>query len=157
MGASDIIFGAAFLLLSAFFFILTFGFPHLTVALSPVVFPRFVTTCLFLLSSILMIQGVRKRLAGGDPAGPGEQRRVRLDRPFTSRFLLLAAAAFLYIWLLEPVGYVIATPLCIAAAMLIFGERRWLRIVLVAALGTAVLYAFFRMVFRVPLPRSFIW
>lgn len=154
---SDIIFSTFFLLLSAFFFILTFGFPHLTVALSPVVFPRFVTICLFILSSILMAQGVRRRRAAVRRGVPAEKKQGWLDRPFIARFLLLAAVVLLYIGLLELLGYLIATPLCIAAAMLIFGERRWLRIVLVAALSTVVLYALFRMVFRVPLPRSFIW
>jgi len=157
MGASDIVFSAILLLLSVLFFALTFSFPKLTIALSPVVFPRFVTACLFIFSSILMVQGIRKRMADRTKEEPEKRVRGRLDRPFTVRFLLLAADVLLYVWLLEPIGYVIATPLCIAGVMLIFGDRRWYRIAPVAVLSTVVLYAFFRGVFRVPLPRSFIW
>jgi putative tricarboxylic transport membrane protein len=153
MGMSEILWGSFFALLSALFFAQSFRFPEQTIALSPAVYPRFVTVCLFLLSSLLVGQGVRKRLSGSGarPAGP------RVDRTYVVRFALLAAAAFLYTRLLPSAGYLVATPLFVAAAMLLFGERKWYRVVLVSILTTAVLYGVFRMVFRVPLPRFSWW
>ncbi len=152
MLASEIVFGAVFMLLSIFFFAMTFSFPEITIALSPTVFPRFVTVCLFLLSLLLLVQGIGKQR---------KQHPVKLpqqiDRAYLLRFILLTAAGFLYTRIIRYTGYIAATPLFIAAAMLVFSERKWYRIVLVSAGTTAVLYLVFRMVFRVPLPRFALW
>ena len=148
MGMSEIVFGAILLSLSVIFFALTFTFPSTTIALSPTVFPRFVTVCMFILSALLLGQGIQKRR---QHSGPGPERER--DRVFIRRFLLMALSGFLYTRLIRFSGYLVATPLLIAASMLIFGERKWYRIVLVAGITTGILYWLFRMIFRVPLPR----
>ena len=140
------------MLLSIFFFAMTFTFPEITIALSPTVFPRFVTVCLIVLSSLLLIQGIRKQRKQ-QPA----KRREKIERPYLLRFILLAAAGFLYTRLIRYTGYVVATPPFIAAAMLVFAEKKWYRIILISVGTTAVLYLVFRMVFRVPLPRFELW
>ncbi len=155
MGASDIYLGLFFGALSIGLYALTLGFPHLTVALSPAVFPRFVSVCLFILSAILTVSGFRKR--GAVTREGKDKRKVCLDLPFVRRFVMLAVVSFVYLLLLEPIGYVLATPLCVAAAMLIFGEQRWPRVLIVSIAGTVVLYTVFRILFRVPLPRSPLW
>lgn len=156
MGRRDLIIGAVLAAVSALVFALTFGFPHLTVALSPTVFPRFVSGGLFVLSAILMAQGARCCVVGG-AAGIEKAALPRPKWSFVLRFALTVADALLYVAILEPIGYLLATPIFIAGVMLIFGERRWYRIVLASVLAAVVLYALFRTVFRVPLPRSFIW
>lgn len=152
MLANEIIFGAVFMLMSIFFFAMTFTFPEITIALSPKVFPRFVTICLFLLSSLLLAQGIAKQRKA-QPTRPA----VKLDRSYLLRFVLIAAAGFFYTRIIGYAGYIAATPPFIAAAMLVFAERKWYRIVLVSIGTTAVLYVVFRMVFRVPLPRFGLW
>ena len=152
MGVTEIVFGSIFLSLSVFFFALTFQFPEVTIALSPTVFPRFVTVSLAFLSLVLLAQGILKRLHGG-----GEKRRDKVDRPYAIRFVLLATMGFVYTLILESTGYILATPLFIAGTMLVFNEKKWHRIVLVPILTTALLYAVFRMIFRVPLPRFPLW
>ena len=152
MIASEIVFGALFMLLSVFLFAMTFTFPEITIALSPTVFPRFVTVCLFVLSSLLLVQGIGKQRK----ERPAKQRE-KIDRAYLLRFILLAAAGLLYTRIIRYTGYVVATPLFVAAAMLVFAERKWYRIVLISAGTTAVLYLVFRMVFRVPLPRFGLW
>ena len=152
MVASEIIFGAAFMLLSIFFFAMTFLFPEITIALSPTVFPRFVTVCLFLLSSLLLIQGIGKQRKQHP-----EKPRAKIDRAYLMRFIALAGAGFIYTRIIRYTGYIVATPLFIAAAMVIFAEKKWYRIVLISTGVTAVLYLVFRMIFRVPLPRFGLW
>lgn len=152
MIADEIVLGAIFMLLSIFFFAMTFRFPELTIALSPKVFPRFVTVCLFLLSSLLLAQGIRKQVTG-----QVEKRKGQVDRAYLFRFILFAAVAFLYTRIIRYTGYIVATPLFIAGIMLIFAEKKWYRIVLVSTLTTAILYSVFRMIFRVPLPRFSLW
>jgi putative tricarboxylic transport membrane protein len=156
MGRRDLAIGAALAALSALVFALTFGFPHLTIALSPTVFPRFVSGGLFVLSAILMAQGARRRVVGGAAV----LEKAALPRPkwaFVLRFVLTVADALLYVAILEPAGYLLATPVFLSRVMLIFGERRWYRIALVSVVASAALYALFRTVFRVPLPRSLLW
>jgi putative tricarboxylic transport membrane protein len=148
--ANEIVFGAVFMLLSIFIFSMTFAFPEITIALSPKVFPRFVSVCLFLLSSLLLGQGIRKQLAG-------QKRQAKVEIAYVVRFILLAAAGFLYTRIVRHTGYLVATPLFIAAAMVVFAEKKWYRIVFIPVATTVVLYAVFRMVFRVPLPRFGLW
>ncbi len=163
MGVSEIVFAVVFMCLAGMFFLLTFTFPPQSIALSPTVFPRFVTACLFVLALMLLVQGVRKRRAARaakrEPAeGQGGVRAARrVDRPFVIRFVILGGAGFLYVQGIGLLGYLAATPLFVAAAMLIFGERKWYRIVPVAVVTTVTLYVVFRTVFRVPLPRFQLW
>jgi hypothetical protein len=153
MGRTDIIYSVILLMLSAGTYALTFSFPRITVALSPTVFPRFVAGGMFVLSLILLVQGISRQVKG---AG-GAHAQAAADRSFVVRFILLFADAAAYVLLLGPVGYIVATPLCIAVAMLLFGDRTWYRILVTSLLCTVVMYAVFRVLFRVPLPRSFFW
>jgi putative tricarboxylic transport membrane protein len=169
---SEIVFGVIFALLSLFFFLLTFRFPELTIALSPTVFPRFVTVGLFILSMLLLVQGLRKhrraRRERMQTEGAGTEEAIarratarrataRIDRAFALRFAVMAALALLYSQVVALTGYLVATPPFVAGAMLLFGERKWYRVVLVSVVTTAILYGVFRMVFRVPLPRFSLW
>jgi putative tricarboxylic transport membrane protein len=153
MGTSDILVSVILLALSAAFFAATFSFPKLTVALSPTVFPRFVTVGLFFLSALLLIQGLSRRPGRRGGTAPVSAPK----RPFALRFLLLAAGVLLYVLALEPAGYLLVTPPFLVGAMLLFGERKWHRLLAVSVLSTVILSGLFRMVFRVPLPRSPLW
>ncbi len=65
----------------------------------------------------------------------------------------MAVLGFLYTEIIDSLGYLITTGLFLAGSVLIFMERR-LRVILpVAVIGAGVLYAVFRMLFKVPLPR----
>ena len=152
MIANEIIFGAVFMIVSVFCFCMTFRFPDLRIALSPTVFPRFVTVSLFILSSLLLAQGIRKQVKSR-----GERQKIQIDRAYLIRFVLLGATGLLYTRIIRITGYIVATPLFIAGSMLIFNERKWHRIVLISVVTTAILYSVFRMIFRVPLPRFSLW
>ena len=152
MIASEVIFGAAFMLVSAFCFIMTFRFPEIKIALSPTVFPRFVTISLFILSSILLVQGIKKQVKSR-----GKRQKMQIDRAYLIRFVLLCAVGFLYTRIIRITGYVVATPVFIAGTILVFNEKKWYRIILISVVTTAVLYSVFRIVFRVPLPRFTLW
>jgi putative tricarboxylic transport membrane protein len=152
MIASEVIFGAVFMLISAFCFCMTFRFPEIKIALSPTVFPRFVTISLFILSSMLFAQGIKKQVKGR-----GKRLKIKIDRAYLVRFVLLGAVGLLYTRIIRLTGYVVATPLFIAGSMLIFNEKKWYRIVLISVVTTVILYSVFRRVFRVPLPRFTLW
>lgn len=148
MIANEIIFGVIFIIVSIFLFLMTFRFPDIKIALSPAVFPRFVTITLFIISSILLAQGIKKQVKGWD-----KKQKIKTEKSYFIRFILLFATGFIYTRFISITGYIVATPVFIAATMLIFDEKKIHRIVLFSIVVTAVLYTVFRIFFRIPLPR----
>jgi hypothetical protein len=148
MGKTEIYFGIVLMLLSMLFFGLTFRFPEQTLAIAPSLFPRVISAGLFIAAAVLTIQGVRGMSAGKK----GKPAKITFDITLAN-LLAMLGISFIYTRILETVGYVAATPLFIAGAMVFFNEKRWKWIVIVSVATTVILYFLFRMIFRVPLPR----
>ena len=146
MAKRDIYFAVGLMALAALFFGLTYYFPRQTLAMSPRLFPRVICLALFSLSGVLFFQAFCQRRTVSETREDkwGIQGR---------RFGLLIIMAFVYTRVLEDAGYLVATPPLIAGVMILFNEKRWIRIAAVSIITTALLYILFRMVFRVPLPR----
>jgi len=152
MGKREIIIGVCLMILSVVFYALTYQFPEQTLAFSPKIFPRFVSICLFIISAILVVQGiqtVRKSSREGKPGLTG----LTMSKAFFIRLCLGILIGYAYTRLLPVTGYLVATPPFIAGIMLIFLEKRWLKIVATSIITTGMLYILFRIIFRVPLPR----
>jgi len=149
VGKKEILFGVLLMIVSITVFALTFRFPHQTIALPPTAFPRFVSTCLFILATILLIQGIL-----GAKHNPGQNKTAyKFDKKFLLRLVSMLVLAFAYTRILPLTGYVITTPPFVAGTMLLFNEKRWLWIATVSLITSALLYVLFRMIFKVPLPR----
>ncbi|MGB9701002.1 MAG: tripartite tricarboxylate transporter TctB family protein [Thermodesulfobacteriota bacterium] len=141
----DIYIGLALMTLSAVFFGLTFQFPKQTLAMPPTLFPRIICLGLFIMATILFWQGWKKRTLRSE---------IVKESAFPwGRFLAMIILAFVYTRVLELVSYILATPFLIAGLMIIFYEKRWLRITTVSLTATFVIYIIFRIFFKVPLPR----
>lgn len=152
MGRIDIVYGVVLGALSLLFFMETLSAPASRGGINPRTFPLIVILSLFGLSVVLGIQGLLRSLRERNPQPP------TLPRGRTAgKLAALAAAGAAYILILEPVGYILATPVLIAATMILFGERRPIRIAILSLAASAALYFLFRGVFRVPLPRSILW
>jgi putative tricarboxylic transport membrane protein len=153
MGKIEIIIGLILMILSAVFYVLTYQFPLQTLAFSPRIFPRFVSVCLFVISSVLVIQGIMAVRESSQEQEPKLTIVQALDKAFLVRLFLGILIGYAYTRLLPITGYVVATPPFIAGIMLIFNEKRWLKIVATSIITTSLLYVLFRIIFRVPLPR----
>ena len=149
MGKTEIIIGIFLMILSFAFYTLTYQFPEQTLAFSPKIFPRFVGVCLFIISSVLVIQGITAVRRGSQEEKP----KPTIDKAFLIRLFLAILIGYAYTRLLPITGYVVATPPFIAGIMLVFNEKRWLKIVVTSIITTSLLYILFRIIFRVPLPR----
>ena len=149
MGKKEIFLSIVSILISITIFILTYQFPKQTVALSPTAFPRFISVCLFILSIILLIQGI----AGAKKGSEKKNVKSTTYNVFTFKLLFMMLLAFFYIRILPMAGYIVATPPLIAGNMLLFNEKRWFWLIAVSILTTVLLYVLFRMVFKIPLPR----
>ena len=101
-------------------------------SLSPRVYPRAVFTCILICGAIILGRTLFKMfLSKKDSA-------AELDRMIDMHFLTL-----IYIFALRAFGFLFTTPVFLFLAMLLFGERKWLRMVIISIVGTAVLYLFF--------------
>lgn len=65
-----------------------------------------------------------------------------------SLFVLLAA----YVLLLEPLGFILTTPICSSGILLVMGERKPVRLVLIPVVLVIALYVSFKIGLRIPLP-----
>jgi len=149
MGKKEILLSIIFMIISITIYILTYQFPKQTVALSPAVFPRFVSACLFIISLTLLIQGI----AGIKKDSEQKKVKLTLNKAFIIRLLLMTFLAFFYTRILTIVGYVVATPPFVAGTMLLFNEKKWFLIVTVSIVTAVLFYILFRIVFKIPLPR----
>jgi len=153
MGKTEIIIGAFLMILSVAFYALSFQFPEQTLAFSPKIFPRFVSICLFIISAVLVIQGVTAVRRRSEEMAPKPITEKALPKTFFIRLVLGILIGYAYTQLLSVTGYIVATPPFIAGIMLVFNEKRWLKIASTSVITTCLLYILFRIAFRVPLPR----
>ncbi len=160
------LYGVLTALLAVAFFQYTFSFPSEQRGLDPRVYPRFISICFFALSVGLIITGIKawrreiREVQGkqnlttsGVQGGSEEPFLTPAKKRIGSMFLV----ALGYVAIIDTVGYLVATPPFLAGSMVLFGERRVWRILIVSIVSTAILFWLFRMIFRVPLPVSSLW
>jgi putative tricarboxylic transport membrane protein len=89
-----------------------------------------------------------KPLSTGVPEGDGEARGALAPRPLLGAIGLTGA----YLAVLEPAGYLLATPPYLAALLLVQGRVTTRAFVLTVLCLPVGLYALFAVIMRVPLP-----
>ena len=156
MGRIDIICGLLAGAVSLLFYIGTLSFPDMSIGINPRAYPLVIIVASLALSGLLVAQGAMKMRR---EKGTAEVATAKtLPRGRTAWYLVALAAGMLaYALSMEDLGYIIVTPFLTALTMWLFGERKPFKIIFVSVLVAIVLYWIFRSVFRVPLPRSFIW
>ncbi|HQZ45752.1 MAG TPA: tripartite tricarboxylate transporter TctB family protein [Usitatibacteraceae bacterium] len=103
----------------------------------PGVMPRIVGTVLLLLGAMLL----REALTGGFH-GVDEEAEVRIPMDWKA-FAWITAGIFLYGFLVERAGFIIASTLLFAAVARSFASRRWLSNLLVGLALGAFIFAVF--------------
>ena len=112
--------------------------------IGPGQYPRVVGLGLFILGGILAVLG---RQEGSPPV------KDLYPAGSLKRVCVLAAVTFIYIKLLEHLGFVLLTPVFLVCVMLLFGERK-LYVSIPISLGVTLgIYYVFHDVFHVLLPR----
>ncbi|MCX7786673.1 MAG: tripartite tricarboxylate transporter TctB family protein [Spirochaetes bacterium] len=164
MSKLNVLYGSITGLIAVAFFLYTFSFPSEQRGLDPRLYPRFISICFFALSVGLIITGVQawrkeRKPAGEKPeqASIGPAGKKFFLSPTKKRIGWMFLVALGYVAIIDTVGYLVATPPFLAGSMVLFGEKRVLRILLVSVISTAILFWLFRIIFRVPLPVSSLW
>ena len=114
----------------------------------------FIMLALFIINSITDFFEVRRdwvaKSAEGNKSFPLDWKALA-DGP-AKRIACIFGILILYVLLLEPVGFVLTTFVGSALILFLMEERSWLRLLIISASLTAVLYVAFKTGLRIPLP-----
>jgi hypothetical protein len=121
--------------------------PEVTRGLGPGDYPRVVLKGILVLGTILAATSVYHLRKSENPNvkkfEKGEFRQV----------VILVICIALYTALVRFFGFIILTPLFMFMMMLIFGLRKWVRMIVISVITTAVTYYLFNNLLLVLLPR----
>jgi hypothetical protein len=146
---ANLLLGALFAFFGGWYLWLTTGGPYRHLPHDPGIMfvPRVLACGLIFLSVLLILQQIVPRLPRPEEAPP--DRLVSREWFQTIGLFGLTVA---YTALLPRLGFLIATPIYLIAAMFLSGAHRGVRIGVTAVVVTAVIYASFVYFFRVSLP-----
>ena len=130
--------------LSVIVFILTLDMAKVPLGIGPGDYPRVIAVGLFILGGIQVIQGWRK----GSPPLKDLYPPETLKRVFG-----LVLMTFIYVQLLGRIGFLYLTPFFMFGAMYYFGMRRTVTSSIISVTMTVAIYAVYKIVYHVPLPR----
>ena len=110
-------------------------------------FPKFVAVCLGLSAAAVSIRAMLRMKKG-------EKDTPKLKKEELISAGLLAVSFLLYVLTIRFLGYLIATPLFFIIFMLIYGERKWLRMIITSVVFSVAVFFLFEKVFYILLPHG---
>lgn len=120
--------------------------------LTPRFFPKFIIVSMAILAGFMLIKSyLRPNMTPEVPAGAQPKLLLLIN------VLIILIVGFLYIYLLDWVGYIISSPLILAFYLWYFGVRSWIKIGLSSFIVTGVLYYFFGSILHVLIPSGTIF
>ena len=148
MKKANIVCGLVGMSFSAFAFIRTLSFRQFPlVPIGPEFFPRHMAIGLFVCSAVLVIQSLVKKNKKNEKAPTISPFDKGMQRLFVGIAIIIA-----YALLWEPLGFLIATPLAMAALMLLLGYRRYIMIAVFSLGTTLVIFGAFSFFLNVFMP-----
>ena len=112
-------------------------------------------TMLGVLTILLLVIHILSLLRKRNEPGALTLTKWSLKEVVTSKLFLGALCLFVYISLLEYIGFLIATPLFILSYPTLLGQQSWRVKMAAMVLATLALYFLFSAVLQVPLPRGY--
>lgn len=148
MKINDAVFGAVLLVLGLALLLHVQSFPRIPGQnVGPALFPGSVAAALVVCALLLIVSGVRSRAQDPWFVGLPWMRSTR----HAWAFIAVIGSTIAYILLADSVGFLIVAPLVLFAMFVAFGVGRGTAVI-VAVVGTLVIwYAFYKLL-RVPLP-----
>ena len=147
MGKTDIFVGISMLAFSMTAYIFTLPFPggeSVADGLGPAFFPRLVIICMLLIGMIILLQG----LFTLKDAVHLDLRISDLKSPTLLLIITFGYAISMYF-----LGFFSATPVFLMGAMIIW-RVSWHKSIFIALGLTIILYVFFKLILRIPLPKG---
>jgi putative tricarboxylic transport membrane protein len=143
MKKADILVALILIPISLYVFYESGKWPKEALIGAPTLIPWGVAMCLLCAAGILLVRALSgKALALADRLAGAE--RVRIVGA-----ALLAGA---YVFIVTRLGFIMTTFLFLSSFGLVLGERRWLKLILFAAVTPVAIYLIFSTILNVPLP-----
>jgi putative tricarboxylic transport membrane protein len=156
---SDIVVALIVILLSVAVFLYTYTFPETHRSVGVASFPRLLTAIMAALAGMLLHQTWRRRpaaesTADGAAAGGGsiDSAEPIWDRAVLTRVGIVSLMIAGYVALVQTLGFVLTSVIFLSTTIRYFGERRPVRLLLVAITVTAAVYLLFGVLAGVPFP-----
>ena len=140
---ADFVAGVLFLVLAVVFYLLSDQLQTVKLGIGPAGFPKFVSVFMGILGAVMTATSLR----GGFPKPKGK---------INPRPALLVTATivlcFVYVKLVQTVGFVYLTPVFLFLLMLLFGNKRYVLSTVISIVTTVCVWLLFTKVFMIFLP-----
>lgn len=127
---------------------LAWQLPHrtsITIMAGPGTFPVIILVILIIFSGLLAVMEFKKIKAGAVES-------LGFEKGDLKRILMITIAAFLYLMIINTVGYIVATTSLIAVLFWLFRFRNKVAFVVLAIAFPLLLFFVFRVFLNIPLP-----
>ena len=140
---SELVIGLACIALGVAVFIAAGSLQTVKLGIGPAGMPRFVAV-------LLMVLGLAQTVTAVSTGVKAPEFNV--DKKAAGLFAAAIAMSVAYVLLVETLGFIILTPLLLIGLMFLFGERNFVKMLLIAAVTTACIWLLFTKVFMIFLP-----
>ena len=140
---SELMIGLACIALGVAVFIAAGSLQTVKLGIGPAGMPRFVAV-------LLMVLGLAQTVTAVSTGVKAPEFKV--DKKAAGLFAAAVAMSVAYVLLVETFGFIILTPLLLIGLMFLFGERNFVKMLLIAAVVTACIWLLFTKVFMIFLP-----
>ena len=140
---SELVIGLACMALGIAVFIAAGNLQTVRLGIGPAGFPKFISIVLGVLGLAQTIMALSSGVKAPE---------FNIDKKAASLFIAAVAMSFAYVLLVDMIGFLIMTPLLLLGLMYLFGERRIVKMLIIAAVTTACIWLLFTEVFMIFLP-----
>ena len=147
----DFFIGVFMVVFSTVMYIVADKFPAAEKGLGAGDWPKLILSVLFVLGLIqsgYSFYRYRKEVRQG-----GETKQSKYEKKELLHVFILFLCVVAYIKLVGLLGFILLTPFFLFALMFIFGMRKWIKMVIISVVSTAVTYLIFNTLLLVQLPR----
>lgn len=140
---SELVIGIACVALGVAVYIAAGNLQQVKLGIGPGGFPKFIAVVLVLLGAV---QTVTTLISGVNAP------KFDVDKRATALFIAAVALAIAYVMLVTQLGFILLTPILLVAYMYLFGERNWIKMIVIAIITTVCIWLLFTEVFMIFLP-----
>jgi hypothetical protein len=151
--SSQLIFPVISILFSLFFLILALLLPDSPTGIGPGGWPSVILGLMLTLSVILLYKTIMSQKQENN----SKEVTAEQEHPVPShsyRHWLVFGLSFLYFFLMQYIGFILATPIYIIVTARILGMQVWLKLIIIALLSSALITYLFAIMLMLPLPRG---
>lgn len=141
----DFFIGIVLIILFAGIFYMTGKMPQKELGLGPGDYPRVIAYLIGFFGLLLSSQSVLKNRSNPD-------KEIMFEKGEILQVSFLVVCVAVYLTIMPYFGFVILTPVFMFVMMYIFGLKKWIKMVIISLVSTAIIYVLFDRFFMVLLP-----